>query len=91
MIKDCGFCFNSWTDPGLTPDNDLSYIGIGTCESGYNISLRTGDLRPTAILFEDLKSGKEVLLKGIYVPKFCPECGRYLMENERYFESKNNK
>lgn len=89
MLQDCGFCFNSWTDSDLTPDNDLSYIGIGHCESGHNISFRTGNDQPTAILFEDLKSGKEVQLKGVYIPKFCPECGRFLFENERYFESKN--
>lgn len=85
----CRFCTNANTDPELDHTNDLSYMGIGDCEKGYTVFFRTGANRPTAILFEDrinLQSASH--LAGLYIPKFCPECGRELVENKEALERK---
>ena len=83
----CRFCANAHTDPELEPTNDLSYMGIGKCEKGYTVFFRTGDNRPTVILFEDRVNLQSIThLAGIYIPKFCPECGRELVENKKALE-----
>ena len=80
----CHYCDNATTNPSLTPDTDLSYYGIGMAEQGTAIRFRSGDNRPTAIVIDrwDETTQRNVQI-GLYVPKFCPECGRYLRENER--------
>lgn len=77
-MTDCDFCRNAFTDGDLSHDNDLSYSPIGAVEPSYRAFLRTGDRRKTAIMVE---YGSE--LAFIYAPKYCPECGRHLLENER--------
>lgn len=83
----CRFCDNSTTNPELDHTNDLSYMGIGDCEDGYTIFFKTGDSRPTTILFEDRRNLKSLThLAGYYIPKYCPECGRELVENKKVLE-----
>jgi len=80
-LKACDMCNNAYTDSELHSDNDLSYTGIGECAKGYRILLRSGDGRPTEIIFEkwDERTGWSII--GCYQPKFCPNCGRELKEN----------
>lgn len=82
--KSCRMCDNAATNPELNSDNDLSFSGIGECVDGYRIMLRSGDGRPTGIIFErwNEKAGWSTI--GHYLPKYCPNCGRELKENERF-------
>jgi len=78
-LTPCYICNNASIDPGLNSDNDLSYIGVGICERHYRILIRAGDSRPVELLFEEWQD--EWKLRGSYIPKYCPNCGRELKEN----------
>lgn len=77
--NDCDFCRNAHTCNQLSHDNDLAYRSIGKVDDAYRLYFRTGNDRPTSLLFE---YGNELV--GFYRPRFCPECGRELFENERF-------
>lgn len=87
MVKYCKYCCNATVEPKLTPDNDLSYMSVGATEQEYSMFVRSGSNLPTAIITsrwsEKFNHNVEM---GIYVPKFCPECGRRLIENEKTLE-----
>lgn len=78
----CKMCINAHTDPDLTSDNDLSYFDVGKYEKSFRLMLRTGDGRPTGMLVEHLDEEIGWNTVGFYWPKFCPNCGRKLTENE---------
>lgn len=78
----CRMCNNAHTDPDLTSDGDLSFIPVGDCADGYRVMFRSGDARPTALEFEGIGRDRCWHLLGSYEPKFCPNCGRRLTENE---------
>lgn len=78
----CHFCNNAAIDPELTPDNDLSYVSVGECLNQVRILFRSGDRKPTALLFEKWRENYGWETIGNYIPKFCPECGRKLFEND---------
>ena len=80
----CFMCTNAHTDPDLTSNDDLSYITIGDSLPKKRMMFRTGDGRTTQIITEefDEKSGCWQLV-GFYRPKFCPNCGRELIENRK--------
>lgn len=81
----CRYCDNAHTNPGLTSDNDLSYFSIGFVERSYTLYFRSGDNRPTAIVFSHFFEGRNYSNDiALYIPKFCPECGRRLFENDFY-------
>lgn len=77
----CHYCDNAATVPELSSDEDLSYKGIGRCDNQVRILFRTGDRKPTALLFERWRENYGWETIGDYIPKFCPECGRKLVEN----------
>jgi len=77
----CGICNNAYVDAELQEDGDLSYTSLGECESGYRVFFRSGDSRPTEILFEKWYGKAGWHLVGYYRPKYCPNCGRKLIEN----------
>lgn len=83
-IIPCGMCDNAFVNPELRPDNDLSYITLGNFVDRKRMMLRSGAGKPVQILVEeyDQKSMRWGLI-GYYTPKFCPNCGRKLVENER--------
>ena len=88
----CKYCNNAFVDDSLTDNNDLSYISIGHIEKGYTLYFRSGDNRFTGIDISHFFPGRQCSNTiGYYVPKYCPECGRYLKENEFYRELQNNK
>lgn len=81
----CSYCLNARCDPSgeLTSDNDFSSCGVGRCDKGYRMSIDTGSSRPTRIIFTKWDDKcKENVYIGRYTPKFCPECGRRLYEND---------
>ena len=81
--KGCPFCDNATIDGDLTPDTDLSYIHLGNVTAGYNLYFRTGNRRKTVIEVSQWSNEyKRNIIIGEYVPKFCPECGRELIENK---------
>lgn len=77
----CRMCVNAATEEELTPDDDLSYIGIGECEDGLRMMFRTGDGKPTEILVERFHEKHGWQTVGLYRPAYCPNCGRLLVEN----------
>ena len=82
----CGYCLNARCDPSgeLTSDNDFSSRSVGRCDKGYYIYIDTGRGKPTHINITkwDDKLQENVDI-GHYKPKFCPECGRRLFENDK--------
>ena len=81
----CNMCLNASVDSELDSFNDLSYTGIGSCENGYRLMIRSGDGKPTEIEVEQFSpQDREWHLIGFYRPQYCPNCGRRLIENEKY-------
>lgn len=81
----CQMCLNARVDESgeLTDDNDLSYTSVGSVDDGYRIMIRSGDGRPVSIIFEAANNDRnEMKVVGRYQPKFCPNCGRPLIEYE---------
>ena len=75
----CFMCDNACVNGELTDENDLSYHGVGECQEKFRIIIGSGDGKPMRILFEQW-GGKYWGTIGIYEPKFCPNCGRELVE-----------
>lgn len=80
-VKACGMCVNSLIEPELDSDCDLSYFSIGICAKPYRMLLRSGASRPTEILVERHFGSDGWIPIGSYEPKYCPNCGRELVEN----------
>lgn len=77
----CQMCLNARVDNsrGLTDDNDLSYVSVGSVDGGYRIMIRSGDGKPVSVIFEATnKDHNEMKVVGRYQPNFCPNCGRQL-------------
>lgn len=80
----CCACCNAVVEPELTSDNDLSYIGVGKMFDGYSMFIRSGDNKPTALIVSKFdKTVSRNIDIGIYKMKYCPECGRKLIENNQ--------
>lgn len=80
-VKSCGMCVNAYIDPDLDNEHDLSFFVIGSCAKRYRILFRSGASRPTEILFERHHGSDGWHCFGVYRPKYCPNCGRELKEN----------
>lgn len=78
----CWFCDSAYTNPELERDSDLSYTSIGECGSGYRLLFRSGDSRPAEILVEQWNEKTGWCSIGYYLPRYCPNCGRELKEND---------
>jgi hypothetical protein len=76
-------CDNAYVDDELDFSNDLSYYSVGNSVDKHRIFLRSGARRPTAILVEKYDDTiQQWTTIGTYKPKYCPNCGRELLENE---------
>lgn len=82
--KPCRFCLNARVNHDLSDDNDLSYLPVGFSAEGFSLYLRSGGGDPVDLSFyrwmADLNQGEWALV-AFYYPKFCPECGRPLMDD----------
>lgn len=88
----CEYCNNATVDSSLSSNNDLSYFSIGHIEKGYSLYFRSGANRFTGIDISHWFAHNACSITiGYYVPKYCPECGRYLKENEFFRDLQKNK
>ena len=82
QINYCRVCYNAAVEPKLTSENDLGYIGVGRIVDGYGMCIKSGNGKPTALIISrqegNLVGNVDI---GSYKMKFCPECGRKLIEN----------
>lgn len=82
-MKYCKFCCNATVEPELNSDNDLSYMSVGKTTENCSMHIRSGNGRPTVLQISlwDKKLQQNVDI-GFYRMKYCPECGRRLIENK---------
>lgn len=77
----CRVCLDASVCNELTVENDLSYYSIGNApEEKHRMMIRSGAGKPLAILVEEYDDVFGWLTIAQYTPKFCPECGRELVE-----------
>ena len=80
----CGKCVNAFVEPELEPDYDFSSRSVGESNKGYRMMLNSGARRKTHISLERWnEQHQQWETEGIYIPKYCPECGRELKENAK--------
>ena len=79
----CHMCDSAFVNEELTRDNDLSYVSLGNFFLGYRTMIRSGDGKPVEIITEQW-NGQAWEEMGRYRPKFCPNCGRELVENQQF-------
>lgn len=77
----CEMCQNACVDEDLYHDNDFSSFVIGSCENGLRMMLSTGNGQPTEITVERWYDKHGWHIVGYYRPAYCPNCGRFLIEN----------
>ena len=84
--KYCAFCMNASVEHKLSPNNDLSYIPVGyNPKANIQVYIRSGDERPTAIVVSMWDEKCQCNFDAVVYPmRYCPECGRRLVENEQY-------
>ena len=91
-MKDCDYCRNAFTSD-IDPEYDGSYLNIGQTEKGYRMFFGSAALSkpPVRILVDTFC--EDAYYRGhkgcnvdiaIYTPKYCPECGRRIKENDKY-------
>lgn len=83
MIRPCHYCVNASVVDDLGHDEDLRYNGLVLYDNYFRVFFRTGDRKPTAFTF-DLFDGHWCCDIAQFVPRFCPFCGRELIENKLY-------
>ena len=80
----CPKCMNAYVEPELEPDCDFSSRSVGEANPGYRMMLNSGARRKTHISLERWNENHQQWeTEGFYIPKYCPECGRKLTENEK--------
>ncbi len=82
--KYCKVCCNAAVEPELNSDNDLSYTSVGKSAVNHSMFIRSGNNFPTALIVSEWNNELERNVDiATYVMKYCPECGRKLIENGR--------
>lgn len=81
MKKPCYMCNNALVDEELRDDNDYGCFCIGDMPRYKRIMLCTGWGRPLRIEYDEWNDqyGKWSTA-GCYYPKYCPNCGREIVE-----------
>lgn len=60
-------------------DENFAHFVIGDTGKDSRLLMRSGGDMPLIILSEKLSQNRWYTL-GVYIPKFCPECGRKLVD-----------
>ena len=81
-IVSCYMCDNAKINSELTDDNDASMIGVGKCTQNFRMMLCSGWGKPLRIDVEQWNERTGWYVIGRYEPKFCPNCGRKIVEYE---------
>ena len=80
----CNFCDNAFFNNELTDDNDFSSFTIGSSLSDNRLMLSVGAGKPLRITSEHYDyEYRGWIFNSAYYPKFCPECGRQIIEYQR--------
>ena len=82
MSQPCDMCNNAKIDARLTDKNDYSSCILGDSAEGLRMMLSSGWGRPLRIELQEYDVKNGWLTYGIYFPKFCPNCGRKIVEYE---------
>ena len=80
----CEYCLNARSDPDceLDDSNDFGSMSIsGMSEDGFRIMFDGGAGMPPRLVIEQRRPEYGWVNIGKYFPKFCPECGRDLMND----------
>lgn len=90
----CAYCANSTTDELLDFGFDGSSFSVGDCEKGYSmyITSETPSNFPVSleVLHWDDTLHRNVTVAR-FVPKYCPFCGREIVENKNFLKQKLRK
>lgn len=78
----CYMCNNAKIDSLLTDENDYSSCTLGDSAEGVRMMLSSGWNRPLRIEIQEYIIKDGWCTVGIYFPKFCPNCGRKIVEYE---------
>lgn len=81
-MEPCEMCLNARVNSDLNDENDFSAHTVGKSDSDLRIMIESGWGQPVRIIFERYINS-EWHLAGVYYPKFCPNCGRPLIEYKR--------
>lgn len=77
----CGFCLNAFVDDELTHETDMSARDVGTAFDGFRFMLVSGNRLPVRIELDRFSSDlQRWVTVGVFLPRFCPMCGRELSE-----------
>ena len=82
-MKPCYMCDNARINEKLTDENDYSSCSLGDGKKGLRMMLSSGWGRPLRIELQEYCGGYGWRTVGIYFPKFCPNCGREIIEYEK--------
>ena len=78
-IVACRLCDNAKINSDLLPNEDFSSRDMGLNLPGHRIMLSSGAGLPLRIESEEW-NGDSWHMVGKYYPKYCPECGRKIVE-----------
>ena len=91
-MKYCDFCLNAFTCD-IEPGYDSSSVCVGIAEEKYHMHFNSASQGnpPVSITVETWRD--DAYYRGHkgcnvdiakYAPKYCPECGRRIKENDEY-------
>lgn len=80
----CHMCDNAEINEELTKFNDYSACTIGSFDRECRIMLTSGMGKPLRIEIDRWNNKKQQWESiGVYHPKYCPECGREIVEYKK--------
>lgn len=86
-IVGCGYCNNARIDDTLTNDNDFSSHCVSYHDKN-RVMVSSGYGKPLRIEFEQWNDKSQIwITTETYYPKFCPECGREIVEFKKEHEN----
>lgn len=79
----CVYCYNYEKGGELDKFHDYREINVGKCALYYKLVIRSGGGGNHKQRIElEAYNGNEMLVVGRYRPKFCPECGEKICNEE---------